>query len=410
MKEKKGNLILLWNYAKWGGAQIYFLSIIRAALKNWNIKVALPEGSSPDFLKFLDDLNVEYDYLKNITDVDPAPTLKRKIQRHISRLKVELETYRYLKKNAKENTIFHIESSPWQSWIMQYLLTRHGQIFITLHNALGDHPAWRMRIWKKRLNFLLSQKNYHLFAANQQTIESFKPLLTEQNAGKIVLTRASINPVEINNVLEKDFSREEVLRKIGLHGKEQIVLSVGNFIDRKGRWILLEAAQEIVKKYPEVIFVWLMPELPNEEDLKKVESFNLGDSFQAVKSSTIGESRADVLSFFRIADIFCLPSLLEGLPIALLEAMSLGICSVSTNLNAIPEAVKHKETGILVEPGDSDALVKVLDELFENAETRKKIARQGREFVLKNFDERFWAQKAIEQYEKSLENSSELRL
>lgn len=404
MKEKKGNLILLWNYAKWGGAQIYFLSIIRAALADWNIKVALPEGSSPDFLKFLDDLDVEYDFLKNTTDVDPALTLKRKIQRHISRLKVELETYRYLKKNAGENTIFHIESSPWQSWFMQYLLTRHGQVFVTLHNALGEHPAWRMRVWKKRLNFLMAQKNYHLFSANQQTIESFKPLLTEQNAGKIVLTRASINPSEINNVLEKDFSREDILRKIGLHSKEKIVLSVGNFIDRKGRWVLLKTAQPIIKKYPEAAFVWLMPELPNEDDLEKIESFGLGDSFQIVKSSTIGDLRADILRFFRIADVFCLPSLLEGLPIALLEAMSLGICSVSTNLNAIPEAVKNNETGILVEPGDSDGLVEVLDQLFEDAEMRKKIARQGREFVLKNFDERFWAQKAIEQYEKSLEN------
>lgn len=406
MKEKKGNLILLWNYANWGGAQIYFLSIIREAAKDWNIKVALPEGSSPDFLKFLDDYNVEYDFLKNQSDVDPAPTLKRKIQRHISRLKVEFETYRYLKKHGSERTIFHIESSPWQSWILQYLLTKHGKVFITLHNAMGKHPFWRNWIWKKRVNFLLSLENFHLFSANRNSIESFRKLLGDKSAQKIVLTRASINPEEINSVMEQDFSREEILDEIGLRGKEKIVLSVGNFIDRKGRWILLEAAQKIVIKYPEVSFVWLMPELPNDDDLKKIESYGLGDSFKAVKSSTIGNSRADILRFFRIADVFALPSLLEGLPIALLEAMSLGICSVSTNLNAIPEAVKHKETGILVEPGDSDALVEVLDELFDDAETRKKIAQQGREFVLKNFDERFWAQTAIKSYAKSLDGQT----
>lgn len=397
---------MLWNYAEWGGAQIYFLSIIRAALAQWNVKVVLPEGSSLDFLKFLDDFDVEYDYLKNTIDIDPAPTFKRKIQRHVSRLKVEFETYRYLKKNAGEKTIFHIESPPWQSWIMQYLLTRHGQVFVTLHNALGNHPAWRRQIWKKRVNFLLSQKNYHLFAANRHTIQSFQKLLGDDNGKKIILTRAGINPVEINNVLEKDFSRKEMLKKIGLRSKEKIVLSVGNFIDRKGRWILLEAARQIVKKYPATAFVWLMPELPNDEDVKKIESFGLGDSFQTVKSSTVGNSRTDVLRFFRIADVFCLPSLLEGLPIALLEAMGLGICSVSTNLNAIPEAVINNETGILVKPGDSVALVEALDKLFDDAEIRKKIARQGREFVLKNFDERFWAQTAIKHYEKSLEGQT----
>ena len=106
MKEKKGNLIFLWNYTNWGGAQIYFLSIIRAAATDWNIKVALPEGSSPDFLKFLEDLNVEYDFLKNTIDGNPAPTLKRKIQRHISRFKVDYETFRYLKNNARGKQYF----------------------------------------------------------------------------------------------------------------------------------------------------------------------------------------------------------------------------------------------------------------------------------------------------------------
>lgn len=404
MKEKKGNLILLWNYRNWGGAQVYFLSIIREALDDWNIKVVLPEGSSPDFLKFLDELNVEYDFLTHIFDGDPADTIKRKIQRHISRLKVEYETYRYLKNNAEPGTIFHLEGMPWQSWILHYLLTRRGKVFITLHNALGRQPAWREWVWKKRLGFLMSQDNFHLFSANQQTIEGFKYLLDEKNRKKITLTRASISPVEIEKVLEKDFNRKEILESIGLSGKEKIVLGVGQFIDRKGRWIFLEAAQKIIEKYPETGFVWLMPELPDDEDLQKIESFGLKDSFKAVKSSSVGDGRAAVLNFFRIADVFALPSLWEGLPISILEAMALGICTVSTNINAIPEAIINMETGLLIEPDDSSALVTALDKLFSDGDLREKLARQGKEFALKNFDERFWAKEAIKQYEASLSN------
>ncbi len=403
MKEKKGNLIFLWNYTNWGGAQIYFLSIIRAAATDWNIKVALPEGSSPDFLKFLEDLNVEYDFLKNTIDGNPAPTLKRKIQRHISRFKVDYETFRYLKNNARENSIFHIESAPWQSWIMLYSLTHYGKVFVTLHNALGRHPSWREWIWKKRLDFLSTFDNFNFFAANQQTIEDFKHIIDEKNWEKLILSRASVNPVELDIVSKKEFNREESLEKIGLRGKEQIILSVGQFIDRKGRWVLLEAAQKLIKKYPKVGFVWLMPQLPDEADLNKIESFGLGNSFQAVKSSTVGDERIDILKFFRIADIFALPSLLEGLPISLLEAMGLGICSVSTDINAIPEALKNMETGIMVKPGDSGELFEAFDKLLGDTNLREKLAHRGKEFVLKNFDERFWTGVAIKNYEKNLE-------
>ena len=70
--------------------------------------------------------------------------------------------------------------------------------------------------------------------------------------------------------------------------------------------------------------------------------------------------RFDVLTFFRIADVFALPSFIEGLPITLLETMGLGICSISTNINAIPEAIKNMETGILIESGNSKELTEAI--------------------------------------------------
>lgn len=403
MKEKTVNLTLLWNYTNWGGAQIYFLSVIRETPADWNLKVVLPRSSSADFLKFLDDLGVVYEFLENKMDFDPALTIGRKIQRQWRRIKAEIETYNYLKKIKKGNNIFHLEAAPWQSWILLYLLTRRGSVFITLHNALGDQPKWRERIWKKRLNFLCSQKDFYLFSANQHTIDEFKERLDKKNWNKLILTRASINPVEINKVLEMDFDRQKMLENLGFSDKEKIVLGVGQFIDRKGRWVFLEAAKEIIRKHPETGFLWLMPELPNEGDQAKIDSYGLGNSFQAVKSSSVGNERSDVLNFFRIADIFALPSLLEGLPIAILEAMALGICTVSTDLNAIPEAVKNMETGILIEPGKSDLLVNALDTLITDDDLRNNLAKHGREFVLKNFDDRYWANVAIENYKDSLE-------
>lgn len=404
MKDKKGNLILVWNYTNWGGAQIYFLSVIRELPADWNLKVVLPRDSSVDFLKFLDNLKVGYEFLENKIDSEPALTFGRKIKRQWRRIKAEFETYNFLKRFKNDNNIFHLESAPWQSWILLFLLTRRGSVFVTIHNALGNHSKWRERLWKKRLNFLCKQKNFYLFTANQHALDEFKKRIDKKYRDKLILTRASINPVEINNVLESNFDRTKLLESLGFSDKDKIILAVGQFIDRKGRWIFLEAARQIIEKHPRTGFVWLMPELPDVEGRRKIESFNLGNSFQAVKSSSVGAERTDVLGFFRVADIFALPSLLEGLPIAILEAMALGICTVSTDVNAIPEAVKDMETGILIKPDDGYILADALDKLISDDDLRMRLAENGREFVLENFDDRFWANEVIKHYKNSLED------
>ena len=100
-----------------------------------------------------------------------------------------------------------------------------------------------------------------------------------------------------------------------------------------------------------------------------------------------------------------MPSFVEGLPIALLEAMALRRPSISTNVYAIPEAVKDRETGILIDAGDSKALADAILLLKDDVELRESLADAGREFVLRNFDERDAAAKAIAAYEESLERS-----
>ena len=302
-----------------------------------------------------------------------------------------------------ENKILHLENAPWQSWILIYMLTRHGNVFFTMHNALSaDAPNWRKKVWSRRLNFLMNQKNFHIFAANQDSINSLRNFTKPKFRDKFVLTRASINPREIENVSRTEFRREELLKRHDLPTDKFIVLCVGQFIDRKGRWIFLEAAREIAKIHKEIYFVWLMPQLPDEEDRKKVDDFGLNDSFRMILSETIGKKREEILQFFRIADVFTLPSLWEGLPIAILEAMALGIATVSTDLNAIPEAVKNNQTGLLVKIGSSSDLKESILRLYNDKNLREKLAKTGREFVLENFDERYWAHIALENYKKCL--------
>jgi glycosyltransferase involved in cell wall biosynthesis len=133
------------------------------------------------------------------------------------------------------------------------------------------------------------------------------------------VTFTAVDPPQIEDALKAPFDRDSTLAALGIPATDFVVLCVGQFIDRKGRWVFLDAAREIVQTRRDISFVWLTPQLPNDDDEQRITDYKLGDKFKLVLSETLGKDRIDVLRFFRIADVFTLPSFVEGLPIALLE-------------------------------------------------------------------------------------------
>lgn len=93
-----------------------------------------------------------------------------------------------------------------------------------------------------------------------------------------------------------------------------------------------------------------------------------------------------VRAHFRSADIFVLPSLAEGIPVVLMEAMSSGVPCVSTPVNGIPELIQHGRTGLLATPGDVISLRDQLRLLIQQPELRRSLAEAARLKVLADFD------------------------
>ncbi len=121
------------------------------------------------------------------------------------------------------------------------------------------------------------------------------------------------------------------------------------------------------------------------EDLKKAKSYNLGAKFLLITSDQIGTEHVDLFKLLRQADVFALPSYVEGLPISILESMGLGIPTISTNINAIPEAIKHLETGLLIEPGNSGALKDSILLLKKQFLAQRKVVDSGRKIYFGKF-------------------------
>lgn len=404
---KKRRLVFLWTYTRWGGAQVYFFAIMKLAREDWDIVVLLPRGSRSDLLTFLDNLSVGYEFLENAFDPKDEKSIKGKLIRQFERVRSEVETYQALRRFDTKDSVFHIEVAPWQSWVLLvFLAMRRATVFATLHNFRPDPPLWRRWIWKFRFQVVSRLPGFHIFASNKDTKESLKQWVTPKFWDDIEVTYTCVDPEQIAQAREAEFDRSAERSRLGIDPDKFIVLAVGQFVDRKGRWTFLESALKVLQQTSDVQFVWVMPNDIPDEDREKVEDFGLGEAFVPVLSSSVGPDRLSILRFFRIADAFALPSFVEGLPIALLEAMALGIPSISTNVYAIPEAVFNEETGMLVEAGDSDALSSAIMRLMDDSQLRQRLATKGSEYVLKHFDEREAAAICINSYERALRTRS----
>lgn len=396
-------IVFLWPYIEWGGAQMYCLGIIKEASRDWDVCVCLPKGSSLELIRLLEQQNVELRFINSRLDLRSASGIVEKFNRQARRISTEFESYRLLRSFDPGRTVLHVDFAPWQSWILFSLLSlSRYQVFMTMHNIFPKPPIWRELIFKSRLQFLSRLSRFHIFASNQDTKNKLRGMVAESFREKIPVTYTTVNSDQIAAVRSEPPDREELRMRFGIPPDSFVVLTVGQFVDRKGRWILLDTARKVRKTRPMVNFIWLAPEQPGVADKRRIEEYELGSGFKIIKSGDVGTTRNEILRFFTLADVFVLPSYVEGLPIALLEAMALGVPSVSTNVFAIPEAVKDRETGLLIEAGDSEALTLSIQSLMDDRELADRISSNGSRFVLDNFDESAASKIAIQEFSAAL--------
>ena len=100
----------------------------------------------------------------------------------------------------------------------------------------------------------------------------------------------------------------------------------------------------------------------------------------------LGPNSPDLLRLYASADIFCLPTLGDCLPMVLAEAGAAGLPIVSTDVGAVGEIVRHGETGLLVRPGDLDGLVGALEQLLTDDDLRARVGRNVHRLVTESHD------------------------
>jgi len=179
------------------------------------------------------------------------------------------------------------------------------------------------------------------------------------------------NGVDIDRFSFNAEKRRIMRDQLGVLDNQLLLGTVGSYYPVKGHGFLIEAMQQLLGIHHNIKLV-MAGQGPLVEELQKKIILNGLES----DAQLIGYIE-DTTGLLSALDIFVMPSLSEGQPLALLEAAANGRCIVSTNVGGIPEIVQNGENAILVPAGDTNALVAALSKLIDEPETRSVIANNA---------------------------------
>jgi glycosyltransferase involved in cell wall biosynthesis len=180
------------------------------------------------------------------------------------------------------------------------------------------------------------------------------------------------------------------------HDDRPTILSIGRLTSEKGHHLLLEAMSSVLRAVPNArLRICGIGE--EEAGLKRYAEAS-GISPQVSFLGFVPDVRVELAS----ADVFAMPSLSEGLGVAVLEAMAMAKPVVVTDAGGLPEAVTHRESGLVVPAGDAQALADALVSLLNEGRKGRDMGQRGRQRALAHYDKPKVVDRIVALYEEVL--------
>ena len=209
--------------------------------------------------------------------------------------------------------------------------------------------------------------------------------------------RVVYSGVDLSRFKERD--REGARRELGLGPKAYVLGTVAHFARHKGLELLVEAFRAVREKIPAAHLLLV----------------GHGERFEAVRgqakrtcppgSVIFPGFRNDVPRILGAMDLFVMPSTREGLCTSILDALAARRPVVASAAGGIPEIITHGETGLLIPPGDKEALAGAVLELASSPETAAALAEAGRRRVEKDFSVKAMVEGVLQVYGELLEGN-----
>jgi glycosyltransferase involved in cell wall biosynthesis len=230
-----------------------------------------------------------------------------------------------------------------------------------------EHNTWdRYRAVTRRANARTYDRNDAVIAVSRSVADSIA-----------LPAGASVTVTVIPNGVDGDRLRRQAMTRNAARGALEVpedalaIGTVGGITAKKGHVGLVRAARTVVDEFPDAQFVFVGLPIDPAPVTAEVDRLHLG---RHVKLAGYLPNAATVMPAF---DVYCLPSRFEGMPVSLLEAMSLGLPSVATGVGGVPEVVTNGVDAMVVPPDDPDALAAALVELLRDPDRRAAMGERA---------------------------------
>lgn len=238
-------------------------------------------------------------------------------------------------------------------------------VFWTIHNALLDLRADQLpgRVWLLRPKRLVHRMLYRMggrlvdgfIAVSDDVAASVRRAYRPPRDRLVVIP----NGVDIDRYARSD-ARSVLRDALGVPGDAPLAIVIAKLMTQKGHSVLLEALPIVLDRFPELRTV-----LVGDGELRHELEMAVRDANLQERVVFLG-SRGDIPALLAASDLFVLPSLWEGMPMALLEAMASGLPVVASGVSGTREVVEPDRSGVIVPPGDigalADGIVRVLSQ------------------------------------------------
>jgi L-malate glycosyltransferase len=240
-----------------------------------------------------------------------------------------------------------------------------------------EHSRWQLEqlpFFYKLINRIMLWRADAIVAISQQ-IQAYYLNILLLNENKVHLI-----PNGVDIALYQDKKSNNYLReRLGVDKQERIIGMVANIRPEKNHMLLISAFTNVANKYKNVKLLLVGLDCMDGKVQKFTEKSGVSD-----KIKFLGQ-RDDVPEVLKLLDIFCLPSINEGLPLTVLEAMAARVPVVGSDVIGINEVVTNNVNGLLFPSGNEHMLTESLLSILHDTSLGKRLSSAGYQFVLQNF-------------------------
>lgn len=290
---------------------------------------------------------------------------------------------RQIEEYILEDSIDLVHTHGYKADLYGYLAAwRSGKpVVATCHNWVGGTAA-------------LGIYNY----LDRMALKRFNALAAVSDAVAQRLLAFGVSPEKVktiaNGIDVQTFERGEPLPTLSAPGSK-VVGVVARLDMQKGFEYLLRAVRELSNIHAlKVVIVGEGPDRKAIEDMVK--------EFGLQSNVVLAGQQSDMAGVYAAMDIFVLPSLNEGLPMTVLEAMAASRPVIATRVGAIPSVIRDGENGLLVDPKDVEGLRNALARLLSDSDLCRRMGDRAHEWVGRNYTSEVMALKYRQLYEEVL--------